>query len=86
MGLSALCLVPCLALSWLLAILPVMLRAAMPKAFRDNNWLHAGLILPVLYRADAACRLREMLVLGLTGPGVPKPRAQAFAAEVSAAL
>lgn len=37
-------------------------------------------------RADAARRLREMLVLGLTGLGVPEPRAQAVAAEVSAAL
>lgn len=37
-------------------------------------------------RADAAQRLREMLVLGLTGLGVPEPRAQQVAAEVSAAL
>lgn len=37
-------------------------------------------------RADAARRLREMLVLGLTGLGVPELRAQAVAAEVSAAL
>ena len=37
-------------------------------------------------RADAAERLREMLVLGLTGLGVPEPRAQAVAAEVAAAL
>ncbi len=37
-------------------------------------------------RADAAQRLREMLVLGLTGLGVPDPRAQQVATEVSAAL
>jgi len=37
-------------------------------------------------RADAAERLREMLVLGLTGLGVPEPRAQDVAAEVAAAL
>lgn len=48
MGLSALCLVHCLALPWLLASLPVLLPAAIPEAFRDNEWLHAALILPVL--------------------------------------
>lgn len=49
MGLSALCLMHCLALPWLLASLPVMTLAAVPEAFRDNEWLHAALILPVLF-------------------------------------
>lgn len=49
MGLSALCLVHCLALPWLLASLPIMLLAAVPEAFHDNEWLHAALILPVLF-------------------------------------
>lgn len=37
-------------------------------------------------RGDAAQRLREMLVLGLTGLGVPEARAQQVAAEVSDGL
>lgn len=37
-------------------------------------------------RAEAAQRLREMLVLGLTGLGVPEARALQVATEVSAAL
>lgn len=37
-------------------------------------------------RADAAQRLREMLVLGLTGLGVPASRAQQVASEISAGL
>lgn len=49
MGLSALCLVHCLALPWLLASLPVMMLAAWPEVFRDKEWLHAALILPVLF-------------------------------------
>lgn len=48
MGLSALCLVHCLALPWLLASLPVVMLAALPEAFRDTEWLHIALILPVL--------------------------------------
>ncbi|HSJ79381.1 MAG TPA: MerC domain-containing protein [Erythrobacter sp.] len=48
MGLSALCLVHCLALPWLLASLPVLMLATLPDAVRDNEWLHAVLILPVL--------------------------------------
>jgi hypothetical protein len=48
MGLSALCLVHCLALPWLLASLPTVLLAALPEALRDNGWLHAALIAPVL--------------------------------------
>jgi len=48
MGLSALCLVHCLALPWLLASMPVVILAALPDGLRENAWLHAALILPVL--------------------------------------
>jgi hypothetical protein len=48
MGLSVLCLVHCLALPWLLASLPVAALAMLPEALRDNEWLHAALIAPVL--------------------------------------
>lgn len=48
MGLSALCLVHCLALPWLLASLPAVMLASLPEALRDNEWLHAALIAPVL--------------------------------------
>lgn len=48
MGLSALCLVHCLVLPWLLTGLPVVMLAALPGSVRDNEWLHAVLILPVL--------------------------------------
>lgn len=37
-------------------------------------------------RAEAALRLREMLVLGLTGLGVPEARASAAAQEIAAGL
>ena len=48
MGLSVLCLLHCLALPWLLASLPVVILAALPEGLRENAWLHAALILPVL--------------------------------------
>ena len=48
LGLSALCLVHCLALPWLLASLPLVLLAALPRGLRDSEWLHIALILPVL--------------------------------------
>jgi len=48
MGLSALCLVHCLALPWLLASLPMVMLAALPEGLRENEWFHAVLILPVL--------------------------------------
>jgi hypothetical protein len=47
-GLSVLCLVHCLALPWLLATLPVVMLAALPAGLRENEWLHAALIAPVL--------------------------------------
>jgi hypothetical protein len=46
--LSALCLIHCLALPWLLASLPAVALAALPEALRDNEWLHVALIIPVL--------------------------------------
>lgn len=48
MSLSALCLVHCLAVPWLLASLPVVMLAALPEGVRESEWLHAALILPVL--------------------------------------
>lgn len=48
MGLSALCLIHCIALPWLLASLPVVVLATLPEAVRHNEWLHAALILPVV--------------------------------------
>ena len=48
MGLSVLCLLHCLALPWLLAGLPVAVLAALPESLRDNDWVHAALIAPVL--------------------------------------
>jgi len=48
MGLSALCLVHCLALPGLLASMPMVILAALPEGLRENEWLHAVLILPVL--------------------------------------
>jgi hypothetical protein len=47
-GLSVLCLVHCLALPWLLATLPVVMLATLPAGLRENEWLHAALIAPVL--------------------------------------
>lgn len=48
MGLSFLCLLHCLALPWLLASLPVVMLAALPEGVRENAWVHAALIAPVL--------------------------------------
>ena len=48
MGLSLLCLLHCLALPWLLVSLPVTLLAALPVELRENAWVHAALIAPVL--------------------------------------
>lgn len=70
MGLSVLCLVHCLALPWLLASLPAVALAALPEALRDNEWLHAALIAPVLLVSGPVLLggqpglLRSALVLG----------------------
>ncbi|MCR9180567.1 MAG: MerC domain-containing protein [Erythrobacteraceae bacterium] len=69
MGLSALCLLHCLALPWLLASLPAAMLAALPEAVRDHEWFHAALIAPVLLVSGtvllraAPGRLRTTLVL-----------------------
>lgn len=67
---------------------------ARPEAVRSGVrfWLGLCQIMQLnaiernLTRGDAADRLREMLVLGLTGLGVPQDRALATADEVAAAL
>jgi len=48
MGLSVLCLVHCLALPWLLVSLPVAMLATLTDPLRNNEWIHAALIAPVL--------------------------------------
>ena len=48
MGLSLLCLLHCLALPWLLSSLPMVMLAALPEGLRENAWVHAALIAPVL--------------------------------------
>jgi hypothetical protein len=48
MGLSLLCLLHCLALPWLLVSLPVAVLAVLPMELRENAWVHAALIAPVL--------------------------------------
>jgi len=48
MGLSLLCLLHCLALPWLLSSLPLVMLAALPEGLRENAWVHAALIAPVL--------------------------------------
>lgn len=67
---------------------------ARPEAVRSGVRFWLGLcqimqlnaIERALTRRDAAERLREMLVLGLTGLGVPEGRAMAAAEQVSAAF
>lgn len=48
MGLSLLCLLHCLALPWLLSSLPMVMLATLPEGLRENAWVHAALIAPVL--------------------------------------
>jgi hypothetical protein len=70
MDLSLLCLIHCLALPWLLASLPAVALAALPEALRDNEWLHAALIAPVMLVSGPVLLrgrpgpLRTALVLG----------------------
>lgn len=72
-GLSALCLVHCLALPWILASLPLVLVTALPEAVRDTEWLHAMLLLPVVLISGPVLlrgqpgRARFALVLGALG-------------------
>lgn len=72
MALSVVCLVHCLALPPLLALLPLLGDVAIPGFTHDTEWFHAALLLPVLlisgpvlYRA--AARQRSIGVLGLLG-------------------
>lgn len=74
-GLSALCLVHCLALPWLLAVLPLVLAMAFPDALQDTGWLHAALIAPVVLVSGPAL-LR----------GHPSPRRIALVLTAFAAL
>jgi nitrate/nitrite transporter NarK len=48
MGLSALCLIHCLALPWLLASLPLVVLANLPAGLHENEWFHLALIAPVV--------------------------------------
>jgi hypothetical protein len=48
MSISVLCLLHCLALPWLLASLPIAVLAALPESLRENEWVHAALLAPVL--------------------------------------
>lgn len=78
MGLSALCLVHCLALPWLLTSLPLVMLAALPGSVRDNEWLHAALILPVLMVSG------PVLLRGAPGRWQSVLVAAAFAALIGA--
>jgi len=78
MGLSVLCLLHCLALPWLLASLPAVALAALPEALRDNEWLHAALIAPVLLVSGPA------LLRGRPGTARTALVISAFAALVGA--
>ena len=48
MGLSILCLLHCLAMPWLVASLPIAVLGALPEGLRENAWVHAALVAPVL--------------------------------------
>lgn len=47
MMLSAICLVHCLVLPFLLALLPLLSISALPEWAHDTEWFHAALLLPV---------------------------------------
>jgi hypothetical protein len=76
MGLSALCLLHCLALPWLLAGLPITVLAALPESLRENEWVHAALIAPVLLVSG------PVLMRGRPGTGQRLLVIAAFAALV----
>jgi hypothetical protein len=76
MGLSLLCLLHCLALPWLLASLPVMALAALPEGLRENAWVHAALIAPVLLVSG------PVLLRGQRGTGQVALVIAAFAALI----
>jgi hypothetical protein len=76
MGLSVLCLLHCLALPWLLASLPMVLLAALPEGVRENAWVHAALIAPVLMVSG------PVLLRGRVGAGQVALVLAAFAALI----
>lgn len=76
MGLSVLCLLHCLALPWLLASLPIAILATLPEGLRDNAWVHAALIAPVLLVSG------PVLLRGRTGAAQKLLVAAAFAALI----
>lgn len=76
MGLSLLCLLHCLALPWLLASLPMVLLAALPEGLRENAWVHAALIAPVLLVSG------PVLLRGRVGAGQTLLVLAAFAALI----
>lgn len=76
MGLSVLCLLHCLALPWLLSSLPMMLLAALPDGLRENAWVHAALIAPVLLVSG------PVLLRGQAGAGQTLLVLAAFAALI----
>ena len=77
MGLSLLCLLHCLALPWLLASLPMVLLNALPEGLRENAWVHAALIAPVLLVSG------PVLLRGRVGAGQTLLVLAAFAALIS---
>lgn len=48
MALSGLCLVHCMVLPLMLAAAPVVMMAAVPDGWIENEWFHAALIVPVV--------------------------------------
>ena len=76
MGLSVLCLLRCLALPWLLASLPAVMLAALPEGLRENAWVHAALIAPVLLVSG------PVLLRGRPGAGQALLVLAAFAALI----
>ena len=76
MGLSLLCLLHCLALPWLLSILPMVILATLPEGLRENAWVHAALIAPVLLVSG------PVLLRGRPGAGQALLVIAAFAALI----
>lgn len=72
MALSTVCLVHCLAIPVILAMLPVLVLEGLPFWARDNAWFHAALIVPVAVVSGPillrSARDRPMIsILGVLG-------------------
>jgi hypothetical protein len=80
MGLSVLCLLHCIALPWLLTSLPIAVLAALPAGLRENAWVHAALIAPVLLVSG------PVLLRGRPGAGQSLLVVVAFAALIGGLL